>query len=33
MVERRQTTLSLIYIVVSLIVGLSAAWVGIQITD
>lgn len=33
MIERRQTALSLIYIVLSLIVGLSAAWLGIQITD
>ncbi|NMM84268.1 camphor resistance protein CrcB [Rhodococcus sp. SRB_17] len=33
MLEKRQTALSLVYIIVSLVVGLSAAWLGIQITE
>lgn len=33
MLEKRQTALSLVYIMVSLVVGLSAAWLGIQITE
>ncbi|MFE4501139.1 fluoride efflux transporter CrcB [Rhodococcus sp. NPDC056743] len=32
MLDKRQTALSLVYIIASLVVGLSIAWLGIQIT-
>lgn len=33
MIEKRRTVLSLVYVIASLVAGLSAAWVGIQIAD